>query len=757
MKDTTTASPSADHNSATETPDSNVRIKTVPNKDQDDVSASSRNGTASSRTHGPCHTRRPWLNRNEGLAAGVVTVVAALVRLHRLPDPAAVVFDETHFVRFAMHYLRGHFFFDIHPPLGKIIFATVAHLSGMSAAFDPSSIGATTPALDKIGLPYPEGVDYVTLRLVSVVAGVALVPLCWGIVRRLGYGVVGGLCAGIAVAFDNALVITSRVVMLDALLLACMFLAMYAVLCVHDDERSEFTMRYFAALAVAGTALGCAVSIKLVGMGAVAVIGVISLAQLWEVWGEHHRPVRRFAKHVAARLCLLLCLPTALYVTIFALHLDLVPKSGPGDSFVSRAFQQTIDGNGFAQASHAPSQHVHAHSSVTVRRMYGAECWLTIVTASDGESAPMCISGATEQIASLWWELVPVHGASSRLEHNSVTLLRHVETGSFLRATADLQLEVVAAAPAAQDWKSVADLADALWRIELLGQEDAILRSPSSLLRLAHVNSSSALQCTNIGITTSTYPCQIGRNVHDTSGGWHFDRLNVHDTDTAFVTEDTSNELGTSISETMTTMDKIVELHSIIFARNNEMSGEHRYGSRPSDWPLLYRGLAYWHASDSELETPASCTTQVYLLGNPAVWWGALCALPFYVVTEIAYTVREKRGCRDVSPKSRARLVTSGRLLLFGWLVHYVPFFFFGRLLFLHHYLPALVFSIMLLAIVVDHASSHWIGNAMAAHALVAFSALVVGCFIAFAPLVYATTMCPNERARRQWRSAWDF
>lgn len=35
------------------------------------------------------------------------------------------------------------------------------------------------------------------------------------------------------------------------------------------------------------------------------------------------------------------------------------------------------------------------------------------------------------------------------------------------------------------------------------------------------------------------------------------------------------------------------------------------------------------------------------------------------------------------------RFYAAGRSLWLGWLLHYVPFFFMARQLFLHHYLPA--------------------------------------------------------------------
>lgn len=51
--------------------------------------------------------------------------------------------------------------------------------------------------------------------------------------------------------------------------------------------------------------------------------------------------------------------------------------------------------------------------------------------------------------------------------------------------------------------------------------------------------------------------------------------------------------------------------------------------------------------------------------------------------------------CTPLSEHSHV-LMREGGLLLFGWLLHYAPFYTMGRVLYYHHYFPAMLFSSML-------------------------------------------------------------
>jgi hypothetical protein len=759
----------------------------------------------------------------------------------------------------------------------NIVFSITAAQGAASSGF----------LFDAIGTPYPDAVDHAALRLVSAVAGALLVPLCWGVLSRLGHGPLARVAAGVMLSLDNALVTSSRLIMLDAPLLLFIMAALYFALRVRvqattsssssynssssnnnnsssngsdvvgGDSKarapatpppqsslrhlpsSEFGMGTLSSLFAAGLALGCAASVKLVGLGIASLVGMHAAAQLWEVWGQWQHPVGRFIKHTAVRFILLACLPVVVYLALFVLHVRLVPNTGPGDGFVSRRFQESIRGNGFAAAASVGAHHtlqLQPHSTVTIRRMYGDECWLTVATPSLASSALMnssdydgdptnqhqgflirCVAARTVDssrsssssssrssssssqsdeaplLSSLWWELVSAPGAShsgpshggggggeSGLQHGAETVLRHVATGAFLSPTTalgisggtdghagstkpPLEVSALSASSINGTWNGTSGLQGSLWRIDILGQDSTVLYVSKSLVRFVHIASGGALQCTNAAVVQrgqpTVFPCLAGANIQDTTGGWHFDRARLPHANRGGVDngpEQGDGATGADGGDTrMTDFEKVTELHSTIFARNNELSGQHRYGSRPWEWPMLHRGISFWH-NDAINRPRRGCGRQVYLLGNPAVWWMGTAAVPIYILLVSFWAVRIKRGVHDLSAQEHAWAKTSGWLLTAGWGVHYIPFFFFGRLLFLHHYLPALCFSVMLAATLLERVLLAVAGR-YATHALAAWIAVVAWCFISLAPLTYGDELCNDELKVKQWVTSWDF
>lgn len=250
-----------------------------------------------------------WRPELVGLVA-----LAILTRLTAVTTPVSVVFDEVYFKNFAGHYLDGRYFFDIHPPLGKLLLAGWAKLLGLGAG----SL-LDTPA--------------VTLRFLPALAGIAIIPLFWAILRRFGVSRPFAFLGAAALLFDNALLVESRFILIDAFLMLFGLGALYA----YQRARAANGRAHWLWLALAALSAGAAASTKWTGLTALALVVGFWLYDTWR-----HRP---HLGRVAAHAAIWFVLPVSLYLSAFWLHFQLLPASGDGDAFMSIRFQQTLQGS----------------------------------------------------------------------------------------------------------------------------------------------------------------------------------------------------------------------------------------------------------------------------------------------------------------------------------------------------------------------------------------------------------------------------
>eukprot|EP00124_Ichthyophonus_hoferi_P002460 Ihof_evm10s168 gene=Ihof_evmTU10s168 len=125
---------------------------------------------------------------------GILTLLAFMTRLYRLSEPHSIVFDEVHFGGFASKYITGIYFFDVHPPTGKLLYALVGWLAGYDGTFSFAEIH-----MDYI----KDHVPYVAMRLLPATCGAMLVPLAFSTVHGMGYSVLGATLAACMVLFEN--------------------------------------------------------------------------------------------------------------------------------------------------------------------------------------------------------------------------------------------------------------------------------------------------------------------------------------------------------------------------------------------------------------------------------------------------------------------------------------------------------------------------------------------------------------------------
>merc|ERR1712083_1239138 len=118
--------------------------------------------------------------------------------------------------------------------------------------------------------------------------------------------------------------------------------------------------------------------------------------------------------------------------------------------------------------------------------------------------------------------------------------------------------------------------------------------------------------------------------------------------------------------------------------------------SKPWEWPINLRGQ-WFSAGDDK--------TRIFLLGNPVIWWSNIIFLILFLVIYSYPCFKNQRGVVE-SPeitKERERTMIAAAWLFLGWCLHYIPFWTMGRVLYVHHYYPALLFSSMLSAVLIDY------------------------------------------------------
>lgn len=132
---------------------------------------------------------------------------------------------------------------------------------------------------------------------------------------------------------------------------------------------------------------------------------------------------------------------------------------------------------------------------------------------------------------------------------------------------------------------------------------------------------------------------------------------------------------------------KFFELQGLMIRHNAGLTKAHPYQSTPETWPTLVRGISFW-----ERKGPPTWR-QIYLLGNPLAWWFAICGVGLYAVIWLLDQILLRKGVDEFGYIARRYFNRGVGYAFLAWVLHYVPFYVQGRSLFLHHYLPAYVFS----------------------------------------------------------------
>ena len=234
--------------------------------------------------------------------------ITLISRLYLFGYPSEVVFDEFHFGKFVNAYLKKESFFDIHPPLGKLIIA------GFTRIFAPS----LPCSFQEIGQKCPPPTFYL-LRTPVVIAGILLIPIFYLFLKELTSSKTTGFIGAFLLTIENAFVVQSRFGLLDIFLIFFGFLGLYLFL--RFNEKRNFLCLFFS-----GLSLGASLSIKWTGASFFAIFLFFLIFKNKDRWKEK-------LKHL-----LLISLPFLfVYLFSFWIHFQLIPNQSEKKVFYEQA------------------------------------------------------------------------------------------------------------------------------------------------------------------------------------------------------------------------------------------------------------------------------------------------------------------------------------------------------------------------------------------------------------------------------------
>ncbi|KAM0708702.1 hypothetical protein Q7P35_005355 [Cladosporium inversicolor] len=647
--------------------------ETTPSVDADEV-ISQFKGVAKETV------QREW---DYKLALVVITILAFITRFWGISHPNQVVFDEVHFGKFASYYLQRTYFFDVHPPFGKLLFAFAGWLVGYDGSF----------LFENIGDSYiTNKVPYVAYRSMPAMMGSLTVSVVFWIMWESGYSLPACIVAASVVLFDNAHIGQTRLILLDATLVLFMALSVLSYIRFYKLRHAPFGRKWWKWLLLTGISMSCVISTKYVGAFTFFSIGVPVIIDLWDLLDIKRKQgplsIPEFGKHLSARIIGFIVVPFLMYLFWFQVHFTILSRSGPGDDFMTPEFQETLSDNLMTQQSvgidyfdniamkHKETK-VYLHSHVDKYPLRYEDGRIS----SQGQQ----VTGYPHNDTNNLWQIIPsveMEGLGHPVKNGDVVRFRHLVTDSWL-LTHDVASPFY---PTNQEFTTVSTedanekrFNDTLFEIRIEnGKNKQQFKTMSSHFKLIHFPSKVAMWTHTTPLPDWGYKqAEINgnKNIAQSSNIWYVEEIPGLPEDSPRLKKEERKV------KHMPFLKKYFELQRAMFFHNNALTSSHPYSSQPIQWPFLLRGVSFWTENETR--------QQIYFLGNPIGWWIASSILAVFSGIILADQVSIRRGVDALDKRTRSRLYNSTGFFFLTWAAHYIPFFIMGRQLFLHHYLPA--------------------------------------------------------------------
>ncbi|TIB73487.1 hypothetical protein E3Q18_03186 [Wallemia mellicola] len=615
---------------------------------------------------------------------------------YRIEHPDEVVFDEVHFGKYAGYYIKREYYFDVHPPFAKMLNGLAGYLSGFNGDFRFSNINDSYTA---------GGVPYVGMRSLSAILGSFTIPLIYGIMRESGYPETIGILSATIMLFDNGHVAQTRLILLDAALVFFMALSLYCYIRFSKCRKSPFSMSWWFWQALTGVSLALTLGCKMVGLFTFLTIGMAVAVDLWKILDVRRGyTMNQVTRHVAARAFCLIVIPAAVYLATFWVHFKILKYSGPGDTFMSPRFQETLQGNPVLEHS----RNIYYYDSITLKNRDSSNFLNSNfnyypLRYPDGRvsSQGQVVAGVPHRVKDNYWQILPAEGSvrkdNLKVRNGDIVKLFHQQTSTTLLAH-DVASPLTSTNEEFTTWplnSTHRRPREEEFQIHVLGAEEGDeIRSLASHFKLVHVDTGVSMYMSGKALPSTWAPGQFevnGKKDQSEQGAsWFIDEFNPHPDMKVERKGVTDNKQV----KTMNFFKKFFELQLLMLKHNAGLTNPHPYASTPIEWPFQLKGISFWTDNDKQ--------EQIYMIGNVFGAWLSIAAISIFAGIWGADQLSRRRGQEPIEDHVRHRMHYSIGFFVSAWAFHYLPFFLMGRQLFIHHYLPAQLASALVAGAVVN-------------------------------------------------------
>lgn len=176
-------------------------------------------------------------------------------------------------------------------------------------------------------------------------------------------------------------------------------------------------------------------------------------------------------------------------------------------------------------------------------------------------------------------------------------------------------------------------------------------------------------------------------------------------------------------------IDKTIRGSLSMFDYHANLVAEHYYSSPFYEWPVIWMPLLY--ANDAVSATKVSA---VSCMGNPAIWWvGIPCVL--FLIYQWLFKKDKKAG-----------------FLCIAYAAQYIPWMSIGRITFIYHYFPAILFVMLMMGYTMNYINERFKYGKRAITVYLGIALLV---FFLFFPVVSGYPISQEWGYKLRWLKDW--